>query len=120
MPIPNWLEETEILQVESFGFDFEDLRQNPDELADYLAMMHLAAIDELSESLAEVAWKPWSKKRGEYNKERVVDELVDVLHFVGNIAVALEISDDEVKESYQNKMRINRERMATNYTQRGF
>ena len=115
-----WLWSTRKLQEGYFGVDYDKLQSTPNDLADYLMWNNLAARDELSEVLQEISWKPWSKVRGTFDKERVLDECVDVLHFVANTMVACGITDTELDEAYFDKMEENRRRMTEGYTQRGF
>ena len=115
-----WLSATRRLQEDHFGVDYAAMRSTPDDLADYLLWNNLAARDELSEVLQEMSWKPWSKVRGTFNRGNVRDELVDVLHFIANIAVACDISDKELSLAYEVKMEENRRRQRDGYTQRGF
>jgi dimeric dUTPase (all-alpha-NTP-PPase superfamily) len=115
-----WLARTKRLQSEYYGVDFDKLRSTPNALADYLMWNNLAARDELSEVLAESAWKPWSDIRGTFNKDAMRDEIVDVLHFIANIACAVGITDEELSEAYLAKMEENRRRRRDGYSQRGF
>lgn len=115
-----WLYATRRLQEEYFGVDYAAMRSTPNDLADYLMWNNLAARDELSEVLQEISWKPWSDVRGTYDKERVLDECVDVLHFVANIMVAVDVDDTELSRAYFEKMQENRRRMTDGYRQRGF
>jgi dimeric dUTPase (all-alpha-NTP-PPase superfamily) len=63
----------------------------------------------------EFHWKYWSKADPFVNRERVRDELVDVLHFVGNILVSIGVTDDELEEAYREKQEINRQRQLDRY-----
>lgn len=49
------------------------------------------------------------------NRERVLDELVDVLHFVANMLVAIGVTDDEFEAAYQQKQAVNRQRQLDRY-----
>lgn len=116
----SWLHETRRLQEEGFGVDYDKFDYDPEALADYVLWNALAAHTEISEVLQEIAWKPWVKTRGWYNREQFLDEIVDVLHFIANMAVAVGATDTEITEKYQMKMQINRDRMASGrYEQRG-
>lgn len=75
----------------------------------------LAAFIELGEFIQELTWKPWAKEKRfptEEERERAIEEIVDVLHFVGNDLVALGVSDMELTLAYKKKMQKNRDRMA--------
>jgi hypothetical protein len=47
------------------------------------------------------------------SRNKFVEELVDVLHFVANQLVAAGCGDDELSERYAEKQQINRDRMAS-------
>ena len=77
--------------------------------------MVLAAFVELGEYLQDLTWKPWAKsprKPDPAERERAIEEMVDVLHFVGDALIALGVSDEDLSLAYQKKMDINRQRMA--------
>lgn len=108
-----WLAETEKLQREAYGQDPGEL-MGP-ELADFIIWNHTALVKEAGEALDEVAWKPWASSgyRGRMNRERYLDELVDVGHFLGNLAVAARCTDEEWEQRYITKMSLNRQRQAS-------
>lgn len=111
----NWLESTANLQAESFGIDVTSIKG--EDFAEYAIWNTLAAIDELTEFLGEVKWKPWvSSGRGSANRDAAVGELIDVSHFIANLAVALGCTDDEWVLRYQEKQEINRQRQRDGYT----
>lgn len=109
----DWLLSTRALQRDGFGADA--IEMSDEDWADYVLWNYAAATVELGEFLQELPWKPWKPNRGRpdaHARERAVVELVDVLHFVGNILVALEVTDDELSEAYEAKQRENRARLA--------
>lgn len=118
MRFDEWISSTRQLQVEAFGLDYDELESDPEALASYMTTNHLAAVDELMEMLREVGWKPWSKTRGWVRKQHLTEEIVDLLHFVANIAAAAGIDGDEIAQEYERKQNENRRRMATGYEQR--
>ena len=59
-----------------------------EELAQFVTWNHTALIDELSEMLGEVGWKPWAESR-HCNSVRAIEEMVDAFHFFLNILLAL-------------------------------
>lgn len=108
----DWLMTTRVLQRQSFGRDPAMLEGA--ELAEYVRWNTLAANDELMEALHEVDWKPWTvTEDGFRNRDAFVGELVDVLHFVANMLVSANCSDEELSERYRAKQQKNRERMAS-------
>ena len=113
-----WLDSTRRLQEEAFGFDFRSMRQDARRVCDYLTHMALGAYNELTEAMYEWEWKQWTKDEAWYDRDRIIDELIDMDHFVGNMAVALGCSDDEWEARYRDKQARNRERMAGRYESR--
>lgn len=107
-----WLPSTKALQERAFGYVFP---LKDDALADYVTWNHTAAVLELGELLNEVGWKPWAQPRGWVNQAKAITELVDVLHFVANIAVALGVDEAELWAAYRAKQRVNAERQARGY-----
>lgn len=109
----DWLETSEDLQ-RAFGVDWDKLRSNPAQLAEYLTWNMTAAYEELGEFSHELPWAPWKKGRGELTDEarlRAIEEMVDVLHFLGNLLVALAVTDGELSTAYADKQRTNRARL---------
>jgi hypothetical protein len=113
-----WLDSTRKLQENAYGVDFADYRRNPDDLADSIVMNHSALIVELSEFMNEVGWKDWSAPRGWVNRDAAVGELVDAAHFLANLLVRLEVTDEEWEQRYQAKQAINLARQTRGYDTR--
>lgn len=118
MRFTDWLTASRDLQENVFGLDYQELESSPEALADYLGMMHLALLDEVTEMLRETGWKPWSKTRGWVNREELKAEAVDVLHFLAHILNAIGIGGVELAEAYTAKLEENRRRQETGYEQR--
>lgn len=108
-----WLASTRELQEKYFDRDFSN--QDPDEFADAIVMNHSALICELTEFMDEVGWKDWTTPRGWVNREAAIGELVDAAHFMANLLVRLNVTDDEWEERYQAKQEVNRQRRRTSY-----
>ncbi len=109
----SWLMRTARLQRESYATDPEALEG--DEFAEFLRFNALAAYVELGEALQHIPWKPWAKRRGrpvQQDRRDIIEEYVDVLHFIGNMLVALRVTDHELSTEYERKMSVNRKRMA--------
>jgi hypothetical protein len=109
----NWLEETLDLQRTAFKIDPPALEG--DEFADYVIWNHTAAVAELTEFLEENNWKPWSSIRGRGDRDAAIGELIDVQHFIANLLVALDCTDEEYEVRYQMKMQVNRNRQKDGY-----
>ncbi len=110
-----WLDSTVALQREAFGFTWTG-DESPGEVAESLRdNAFAAAVELLGEVPREFHWKYWSHTEPFVNRDRVRDELVDVLHFIANMLVALGVDDDELAEAYQAKQYINRKRQHEKY-----
>lgn len=108
-----WLASTKELQEDAFAIEFP---LEGEELADYIRWNSLALIKEVAEVLDCVDWKPWKLgDKGKLHRQRALEEIVDVAHFLGNIAVALDIDDDELQMAYRDKQAVNEERQAEGY-----
>jgi len=107
-----WLESTRQLQAETYGYTFP---MDDDALAWYVTWNHTAAVKELGEALDEVGWKPWGKRRGWIDRDAFITELVDAVHFIGNMAVAAGCTDEEWERRYRAKRTINQERQRDGY-----
>lgn len=100
------------LQEESFGVKLDEL--SDEQRSQFIKDMILAATDELHEALAEVGWKPWATSR-HINREAFVGELVDVLHFIVNLWLAVGATPEEVQDRYQQKADKNAKRQQDGY-----
>lgn len=108
-----WLASTLELQTETYGYELPIPSEKKAELAAYIQWNLLAAYQELGEIGVEFSWKPWAIDEPFVNVQRIVEEIVDVQHFMGNILTALGIGDDELAEIYQAKQDLNRRRKAS-------
>jgi hypothetical protein len=110
-----WLESTDRLQRETYGYGnmYEVARRDPSVLTEYLDWNQTAAVQELAEVREEFSWKPWAKDEPFVNRERVRDEIIDVLHFLGNMLTSIGVTDEELERAYQMKQEINRQRAAS-------
>lgn len=117
-----WLESTEDLQRNTYGYDLDELARGASANANYLRANKLAkyidwnvtaAVQELAEVREEFSWKPWATDAPFVHRERVIAEIIDVQHFLGNILVAMAVDDEEYEEAYRRKQEINRARAAS-------
>lgn len=108
-----WLQQTRVLQTVSFGQDPAELEGEAK--ADFITWNFAALVIELGEMMAEYpSWKPWVVNRGQtMNREQFIAEMVDALHFVGNILAAVGCDDREFTAAYTLKMGRNAARMAS-------
>lgn len=106
-----WLDSTVALQRDYFGFDWEAIGRTTRNVAASLKDNSFAIAVELAEASVEYSWKHWATDEPFVNRERVIEELVDVGHFLANMLVALDVTDAEWEEHYQRKQEKNRRRM---------
>ena len=79
----------------------------------------LAALVELAgEVPREFAWKFWAHDEPFINREKLLDELVDVGHFLANMLDAIGVTDAEWEAAYQAKQAENRRRQKDGYAVR--
>ncbi len=110
-----WLASTVDLQREAFGFTWtgdEPAGQVAASLKDNLLA---AAVELTGEVPREFHWKYWSHTEPFVNRDRVLEELVDVLHFIANMLIAIGVDDDELEGAYRLKQNINRARQHMKY-----
>lgn len=106
-----WLESTHELQTQTYGYDFESMSTG--DLASYVTWNVFATYQELAEISVEHSWKPWAVDDPFVNRRRILDEVVDCLHFLGNILVGLRVDDAELESAYRAKQGQNRRRSAS-------
>ena len=120
-PFSAWLE----LQLELQRDVFVDPRifsEDEEGRADFLIWNAFAATDELHEAMQEVGWKPWASSR-HLNSEEFLEEIVDALHFIGNMVLAASINRHEdpkvlavmLWQKYQQKAEKNMQRQLLGY-----
>jgi dimeric dUTPase (all-alpha-NTP-PPase superfamily) len=72
----------------------------------WIQKLVLAIISELSEILDEVSFK-WWKDPKEICREKLTEEIVDVLHFFVSMCIKAGLEPDELYEAYIRKNREN-------------
>lgn len=107
-----WLAHSRKLQIETFGGDPSLL--TGDARTEYVRRMVLGLITEATEALNEVGWKWWSVK-DHFNRDKFLEELIDVTHFVGALAVLTGCTDEEWNQLYARKSEVNRQRQREGY-----
>jgi NTP pyrophosphatase (non-canonical NTP hydrolase) len=115
-----WLAETKFVQRTIFNNVFPAF--NPDDatsLERRRQMMEanlLGLLAEAGEVAQEFGWKSWKKSSvGTVNRDRALAELVDVMHFVANLLVILNVSGQELGEAYAEKLDENIRRQKEGY-----
>jgi hypothetical protein len=92
-----------------------DKPQNIRRFVEYLRWNMLAVDDELAEMRQAISWKPWQHDAPYADREEIVKEAVDVLHFVANIIVAAGGTDEILDKFYIEKMERNKKRQLNGY-----
>jgi len=85
-PFEAWLELQLELQKEHMK-DGDPRSLDPEQRATFVTWNHTAAVLELGEAMNEIGWKPWGTGR-DINEEAFLKEIVDALHFIGNMVLA--------------------------------
>lgn len=106
----HWLHLTKQVQTDIYGYDFDALQVDVKGQAEYIWWNVFAAQQELAELSVEFSWKPWAVDKPFVNRQRIMDEAVDVLHFMGNMLTAIGVTDDELNEAYRRKVQLNIQR----------
>ena len=109
----DWLSQTKELQEQYFGHNLP--KQTIKDQVEWAKENHIAAMDELHEALGEISWKPWATAEF-LNREAYIGEIVDALHFIGNMLAGVGCTDEELSDAYLEKMERNRARRAGEYT----
>jgi hypothetical protein len=118
-PFHAWL----ALQLELQKQVFRDPRgMEPEDRANFMIWNAFAAEDELHEAMQEVGWKPWATSR-HLHDTAFIKEIVDALHFIGNMILAAAESSHQTPEQlavrvwteYQNKVQVNIQRQLDGY-----
>jgi hypothetical protein len=114
----DWLGSTQDLQLAAYGLDWpsfvEDGLLTEEGAVAVITRGSYAAIAEIVEMTDEVGWKPWATGR-HVNREAVVREAVDVLHFVGNVLSMVGCSGEELTAAYKAKQLKNLQRQVEGY-----
>ena len=99
-----WLRKTRDLQKNVYFIDFDEMAGDDPrkirKLVEYMRWNMLAIDDELAEMRQAISWKPWQHDQPYADREEIVKEAVDVLHFVANIIVAAGGTDEVIDRIY--------------------
>jgi hypothetical protein len=108
----SWLSETRRLQREAYGRDLWGL--TGEARAQSITNDYAECVIELGEMMQEFpGHKTWVTDRDKIDREAMIGEAVDALHFLGNILTTIQCTDDELTRAYWAKMQKNRNRMAS-------
>ena len=108
----DWLFDMQLKFQKALGYDkfFDGGKDNQE----WLETMLIACMDELMEMIRETPWKPW-KQQQKYNKAKVQDELVDLLHFFINLCLLAGMDSQLLFEKYLFKHKVNYKRQQDGY-----
>lgn len=81
----------------------------------YVKEYVLALEHELHEALDEMSWKPWATREPVLDRTAYIGELIDVLHFLMNLFLVVEVSADEIYDGYIAKWAVNVSRFNGGY-----
>ena len=79
----------------------------------------VALMMEQAEFLDEVSWKPWrtfESQKPEPNKRKLALEWIDMLFFIIDQALTLEITSEELESAFITKMNANLKRISNGYS----
>ena len=114
-----WLRKTRDLQKNVYFIEFDEMAGDDPrrirKLVEYMRWNMLAIDDELAEMRQAISWKPWQHDEPYADREEIVKEAVDVLHFVANIIVAAGGTDEVLDRLYLEKMEKNKKRQLEGY-----
>lgn len=115
----DWLETTMRLQKAAYDHnypdDWVDDEGNLNERGRDTATWNLwAAVSELVEMGDEFGWKPWASSR-HVNREQIIKEAVDLLHFVANLLTMASCTGQELTTAYRAKQLKNLARQIEGY-----
>ena len=94
--------------------DYLGLDRYPKKTDERVSALMTAVIHEAIELQDLTSWK-WWKKSTIFETEKAQTELIDILHFVIQTAIELEMTPQKVLERYMNKNYVNRERKRLGY-----
>ena len=109
----DWLSSTRRLQEVAYDSFYE--KYDADERRDSMMMNLLAIHTEVDELAQEVGWKPWAEPHGWINRQQALGEIVDIMHFVGNMLTHLNATGEELTAAYKAKQHKNLQRQLEGY-----
>ncbi len=94
--------------------EYLGVERYPKKTEERVSALMTAIIHEAVELQDQTSWKWWKRPSG-FQIEIAQTELIDILHFVIQVALELEMTPQKVLEVYMNKNYINRERKRSGY-----
>jgi len=97
------------------------IKESPQMRQQFINQMILALHEESTEIMRETAYKNpdfmpfgWKKTQVE-NPEKFKEEIIDIIHFIMNLAIVSGMKPDEIHERYLNKNKENYKRKQDGY-----
>lgn len=72
---------------------------------------------EIAELIDSVPWKWWAKYQ-KFDEQNARVEVIDLLHFLVSAAQVLDLSADDLYESYRKKNQVNHKRQSAGYVKK--
>ena len=118
-PVWQWLSHHKQFQEGTYGTIFADFESDYAARTEFVSWNLRAAIHELVEAGDETPWKPWSSRDPEEmwkaNRDNYAGEIIDVLFFLANAALAVGMTDEEIEQRYKAKAAVNTQRQESGY-----
>jgi len=99
----------------------DKIEESPQMRQQFINQMILALHEEATEIMRETAYKNpdfvpfgWKKKQVE-NTDKFKEEIIDIIHFVMNLAIVSGMEPKEIFERYEGKNKENHERKENGY-----
>ncbi len=74
-----------------------------------------AICSESQEIINHTNWKPWKETKKAFDREEVIYEYIDVLHFVIDGLLSLNVTSEQAMQYYLAKNKENHDRIGRNY-----
>lgn len=74
-----------------------------------------AIASEAQELMNQTNWKPWKETKKPFDRTETVFEYIDILHFLVNGLIALDVSAEECMQYYLAKNKENQRRIESGY-----
>lgn len=74
-----------------------------------------AIASEAQELMNQTNWKPWKKGKNPFNRKETIYEYIDILHFVINGLIAMDVGPYECMQHYLAKNKENMRRIENGY-----
>ena len=94
--------------------EYLEVDRYPKKTDERVSALMTAIVHEAIELQDLTGWKWWKRPSG-FEIELAQTELIDILHFVIQAAMELQMTPQKVLEEYMNKNYINRERKRSGY-----